>query len=32
MHAGIPLSFFLLRQKEALERTFAGLMVNGQSS
>ena len=27
MHAGVPLSFFSLRQKKALERTFESLMV-----
>ena len=27
MHAGVPLSFFSLRQKKTLERTFESLMV-----
>ena len=27
MHTGVPLSFFSLRQKKALERTFESLMV-----
>ena len=27
MHAGVPLSFFSLRQKKTLERLFEGLMV-----
>ena len=27
MRAGVPLSFFSLRQKKALERTFESLMV-----
>ena len=27
MHTGVPLSFFSLRQKKTLERTFEGLMV-----
>ena len=27
MHTGVPLSFFSLRQKKTLERTFESLMV-----
>ena len=27
MHAGVPLSFFSLRQKKTLERAFESLMV-----
>ena len=28
MHAGVPLSFFSLRQKKTLECAFEGLMVD----